>query len=52
MTDTKTIALKCTTDIVAAKVTNTTDRAYLESGKDVANYFEAIYDKIYEIASK
>lgn len=52
MNEAKTIAIKCTTEIVVSKVANTADRTYSEFGKDVADFFEAIYDKIYEIASK
>ena len=51
MNEAKAIAIKCATEIVVSKVANSTDRTYLETGKDVANFFEAVYNKIYEVAS-
>ena len=46
----KHIALEYAKDIVVSKVTNSTEPTYKESGEQVADFFEAVYNKIYEIA--
>lgn len=50
MTDQKIPAIKCASEITA-EVTNLSDRAFSVTGNDVADFFEAVYKKIYEIAS-
>ena len=50
MDDAKQYALDVTTEIVVAKMSNTTITPTGENGVHVAAFFQAIYDKILEIA--
>jgi hypothetical protein len=51
MSDAKSLALKYATEIVVAKVSSTAESTYKETGEHTANFFEAVYNKIYEIAN-
>ena len=43
-------ALEYTVELVKAKLANSTANMSAQSGKDVADYFQSIYDKVLEIA--
>lgn len=45
-------ALEITAKLVEAKLNNSTLSINAENGKAVAEYFQAIYDKVEEIAEK
>ena len=48
----KSISLEYAKEITVAKVENTPEGTYLETGSQVAEFIEVVYNKIYEIATK
>ena len=52
MTAVQQLALQYAKEIVVSKVAHSPDYTDNIRGNDVADYFGAIYNKIYEIASK
>lgn len=45
-------ALNAATEITVARVSNSTTVPNQTSGEQVADFFEAVYNRIYEIAAK
>lgn len=52
MTSTQSYAMDMTKEIVVAKMSSSTITICPENSQAVANFFEEIYKKVYEIASK
>ena len=45
-------ALEVTTELVKARLSNTNISVTADGGKDTADYFQAIYDKVLEITEQ